>query len=236
MAREQKFTAIILKKQPYREGDEIITLFTKEQGKVRVLAKSVKSAKSKLQQKLQALFLVEIIVTQSTFPKVMGAEPLKVFGRMRENLQAMKMAFYAMELVLKLTADEQKNELLFNLLQKFLEFLDSEENQETLNLGLAKFKIEVLESSGLGIHQPIQTQPDQNIYFSPGKGGFTAEIQSDALRLKSTTFESFLALKAGSFEKLNQHLDIQELQNILSQFIEYQLERKVKSEGFLNMV
>ena len=50
--REQHYSAIILKKQPYREGDEIITLFTKEGGKIRCLAKSVKSPKSKLAAKI----------------------------------------------------------------------------------------------------------------------------------------------------------------------------------------
>ena len=54
--REIKHTGIILKKQPLGEADELITLFTKEQGKVRVLAKSVKSAKSKLQQNCRLCF------------------------------------------------------------------------------------------------------------------------------------------------------------------------------------
>lgn len=207
MSRELKLTAIILKKQPFKEGDEIITLFTKELGKIRVLAKSVKSPKSKLQQKLQALFLVDVIVTQGNFPKIIGAEPIKVFQAMRENLQAMKMAFYAIELVLKLTADEQKNEALFNLLEAFLEFLDFEKNRQILNLGLVKFKIEILENSGLGV------QNNKTDLF---------------LKIKSAGFENLSALGASA--------GLSSLQESLSQFIEYQLERKVKSEKYLNMV
>ena len=53
MSRETKLTGIILKKQPLNESDEIITFYTKENGKIRALAKSVKSSKSKLQQKIQ---------------------------------------------------------------------------------------------------------------------------------------------------------------------------------------
>ncbi|HYV33319.1 MAG TPA: DNA repair protein RecO [Candidatus Limnocylindria bacterium] len=204
MSRETKLTAIILKKQPFKEGDEIITLFTKEQGKVRVLAKSVKSAKSKLQQKLQALFLVEMIVTTGEFPKIIGVEALQVYHHLRENLQAMKMAFYAIELVLKITVDEQPNENLFNSLKNFLEFLDAEKQQEILNLGLAKFKIEILEVSGLGM------QSQKNELF---------------LKLKQTDFTGL--------QNINP-VGLKELQDSLSQFIEYQLERKVKSERYLN--
>ncbi len=202
--RETKLTAIILKKQPFNEGDEIITLFTKEQGKVRVLAKSVKSSKSKLQQKLQALFLVDIILTTGKFPKIIGAETIKVYHQLREKLPAMKMAFYAAELVLKFTADEQKNENLFNLLENFLQFLNNHHEQKVLDLGLAKFKIGILEVSGFGV-------PDRKD-------------------------ELFLKLKNSDFNQLVSFTNptgLAPLQDFLSRFIEYQLERKVKSENFL---
>ena len=113
MSRETKCRGVILKKQAFNEGDEIITFFTRELGKIRCLAKSVKSSKSKLQQKLQSLFIVDISFTHGKLPKVISVEPVKVFSAMRENLQALKRAFYAQELVLKFTPDEQKNEPLY---------------------------------------------------------------------------------------------------------------------------
>jgi len=209
MSREQTYHAIILKKQPYREADEIITFFTKEQGKIRGLAKSVKSPKSKLQQKLQALFYVQIRLTLGKMPKIISAETLKVYHRLRENLAAMKIAFYATEVVLKITPDEQKNEALFNLLEGFLEFLDTQTESEILDLGLAKFKIEILEVSGLGM---------QN-------------VKDDLFnQLKKTSFEGL--------ESITETLSLDSLQTTLSKFIEYQLERKISSEKYLrgNMV
>ena len=236
--REQTYHAIILKKQAYKEADEIITFFTKEQGKIRGLAKSVKSPKSKLQQKLQALFLVEVRLTLGKMPKIISAETVKVYHHLRENLQAMKTAFYATELTLKITADEQKNEVLFNLLQDFLQFLNDEcqnslraksrsangakdqtigspqgrtllFNPESypdriIDLGLAKFKIGILEASGLGV-------PDRND-------------------------ELFKKLKSSNFPEIPSLFGlpgIGPLQTFLSQFIENQLERKVNSEKYL---
>ncbi len=60
MPRENTYLSIILKKQAFKEADELITVYTKEAGKLRVLAKSIKSPKSKLQHGLQVLFLVKI--------------------------------------------------------------------------------------------------------------------------------------------------------------------------------
>ncbi len=237
MSRETKYTAIILKKQPFNEADEIITFFTKEQGKVRCLAKSVKMSKSKLQQKLQALFLVELTVTLGKMPKIMSVEPVKAFANIRENLSAMKMAFYALELVLKFTADEQKNEQLFNLFLEFLEFLNSNQPEHILDLGLAKFKILMLEFSGLGIDYFPEIVESDQIYFSNDRGGFSDSNFPGTAPVFKQVFELFLTLIKTSFNNLSSIFETQrigDLQNLLSQFIEYQLERKIKSEKFLS--
>jgi DNA repair protein RecO len=236
MSRETHYTAIILKKQAYKEGDEIITLFTKQAGKIRCLAKGVKKPLSKLQQKLQTLFLVEVTLAGGDMPKIIHVEPVKVFAKMRENLAAAKLAFYALELVLKFTADEQKNELLFNLLEEFLEFLNSGSPNEALNLALAKFKLEVLEASGLGLHFPPAAAGGDKMFFSPGKGGFSAVRLADALPVSPDCYDMLLYLKKSGFENLKTPQDfgqINELQSLLSLFIEYQLERKIKSEKYL---
>jgi DNA repair protein RecO len=234
--RESHYTAIILKKQPFKEGDEIITVFTKEAGKIRCLAKAIKMPKSKLQQKLQTLFLVDMTVTAGQMPKIIGVEPVKVFAKMRENLTASKLAFYALELVLKFTADEQKNERLFNLLEEFLEFLNSESSDEALNMALAKLKLQMLAASGLDVHFPAEIQSGDKIFFSPSKGGFSIERFADALEVSSDCYALFLYLKKSGFENFKTPQGFgqnHELQSLLSLFIEYQLERKIKSEKYL---
>lgn len=231
MSRELHYTAIVLKKQPFSEGDELITFFTKEAGKLRALAKSVKFSKSKLQQKLQDLFLIRLGLAQGSLPKVIEAEPERVFVNLRENLAAVKMAIYASELALKFTPDEQKNEALFFLLRDFFEFLDARGSKPILNYGLAKFKIGVLQAVGLEIAYLPKTK-----FFSPLLGGFTAAKSTDAWPVDSLILELFSSLKAGGFGDLA-NLDspaIGELQNLLSRFIEYQLERSVKSDKYLD--
>ena len=213
MARELNFTAIILKKQPLGEADEIITFFTRESVKIRGLAKSVKLAKSKLQNSLQTLFLVDLSVAGSgNLPKIIRAQPEETFPNLRENLFLIKQAFYVSELVLKFTPDGQKNEKLFDLLLEFLKFLQT--NNGSLELALAKFKTDFLSAIGFAAiyHQDLaKLQPQLK----------------QCMELEKTSFRNIGSRDFG---------EIAPLQKFLSDFIVNHLEREVRSEKFLKSV
>jgi DNA repair protein RecO (recombination protein O) len=212
--REQNYTAIILKKQAYKEADEIITFYTLEAGKIRGLAKSVKSPKSKLQQKLQGLYLVNTSLAGNKMSKVTAAEAVEVFSGLRENLEALKRAFYAAELVLKFTPDEEKNERLFNLLKDFLTFLNKSSDEKLFDLALAKFKLGILETLGLGFSHSFE-----------GKR-ITPQAQEALKQIEAVEF--------GNLSETSNISSVTDLNRFLSEFIEYQLERRVKSEKYLN--
>jgi DNA repair protein RecO len=154
---------------------------------------------------------------------------------MRENLECLKRAFYAQELALKFTPDEQKNEPLFFLLENFLEFLNSEPAEKVLDLALAKFKLEILKVLGLGVKGSAGGD-NGRIFFSAQTGGFSRAVSADGLKTSPDVFGLFLELQSLGFENLGKARNTsgeKDLQNLLSQFIEYQLERKVKSEKYL---
>jgi recombinational DNA repair protein (RecF pathway) len=164
---------------------------------------------------------------------------------MRENLENLKRAFYAQELVLKFTADEHKNEPLFFLLENFLDFLDLKSEEKILDLGLLKFKLEILRVLGLATslasdvveaYGKSDTDNNQGIFFSTVRGGFSRQASADSLKVSDDVYRLFLELKDfgfGHLQKIQNQTGEKDLQNLLSQFIEYQLERKVKSEKYL---
>jgi DNA repair protein RecO (recombination protein O) len=238
MSRETSYKAIILKKQPYGEADEIVTFYSAEIGKLRALAKSSKFSKSKLQYGLQSLFLVNVTLAGSGLQKIIGVEILESFSKLRESFEATKISFFAVELVLKFSPDEQKNEKLFELLVSFLKFLNVAQGN-ILSLGLAKFKIEFLKSMGLGINLPSIDQAGQ-IGISNSQGGFlTKDDAVDYRPVSSESLKLFLDLNEASFSELSaiSHSPntLDELQELLSGFLTYQLERDIKSERFLKL-
>lgn len=209
MSREIKYTGIVLKKQAFGEADEIITFFTLEAGKVRALAKSIKLAKAKLQNSLQTFFLTSVVLSgRGDLPKIIHSVVSEHFSEIRENFLALKYAFFAGELMLKFTPDEQKNEKLFKLFYNFLKFLNSSAND--YELGLLKFKTEFLTLSG-----------------------FSTENYAD-LKDKKLWFQQCKMLEQSEFINLpNRSLvvkEIEELQSFLSNFIKFHMEREIKSE------
>ena len=245
MALEQKYNSIILKKQEYGEADEIVTLFTLEMGKVRGLAKSSKSAKSKLSHGLQSLFVVEISLAGKGLQKIIGVEVLQTFHAIRQHLGATTRAFYALELTLKFTADEQKNEQLFHLLIAYLQCIDNNaESDRLVDIALAKFKIDFLDTLGVSVqNETINTVP-QAVGFSNQRGGFVLrEATADYNPVSSDTVQLFNILAQTPFadlKVLSSKISLEageesELQHVLSRFIVYQLEREVKSENLLHL-
>jgi DNA repair protein RecO (recombination protein O) len=241
MSKEQKYNCIILKKTPFKEADEIVTVFSRELGKLRFLAKSSKSNKSKLAFALQNLLLVNITLAGGfgrSMPKVISSQIVESFPRLRENLQACALAFYASELVYKFTPDEQENPVLFELLTDFLQFLNTSQlNNLLLNPALAKFKINFLDSIGYSLSCPSSVMPDEKLFFSNLSGGFIKKALSlDSKSIKTLSVRQCIILKPGSFAELGlseELLDCEELNSLLTGFLEYQLERTIHSEKLL---
>ena len=247
MSRENTYHSIILKKQPYGEGDEIITVFTQESGKLRFMGKSTKLAKSKLQYSLQTLFLVKLTATtSSSLGKIIGAEVLQTFANIRENLACMNAAFFALELLIKFTPDEQKNEQLYTLFITFFGFLNSLRNRDNvLDVGLAKFKIQFLKDLGFAIGYPSAAVKAASIGFSNSRGGFVENsVGADSVPVKTEIFDQFIQLQKISFDDILTQIsqtenvpdkNLAELNQLLNNFIRYQLERDIKSERFLKL-
>ena len=119
--------AIILKKTPFSEANEVVSMFSRELGKVRAVARAVKSPKSKMAFALQPLFLSEIeLLPAKNMPSIIGVKQLDTFKNIQNDLNKIYAAMFGAELMLKSTADEQPNEKLFDLYLNFLQHLDRE--------------------------------------------------------------------------------------------------------------
>ena len=160
----KKLTGVILKKQNYREADQIITIWTQELGKVRVLAKGLRLAKSKLVYSLQDLSLVTVEISGKNLPTLIGASCVQQFNTLGEDLQKAAIAFYASELMLKLTADEHPNVKGFELLVEFLQALDT----QSIGAGhkiVDEFAIDLAQSLGFGAPEKVDSHGDINQFI-----------------------------------------------------------------------
>jgi DNA repair protein RecO len=210
----KKLTGIILKKQNYREADQILTLFTKEGGKVRVLGKALRQPLSKMLFAAQDLSEVEINLVGKNFPTLIGIKPLRQFQSLKLDLKKVAIAFYAAETMLKITADEHPNEEAYNLLLDFFDCLNRLDYSVRYYPILESFCLKLLTSNGFSIEHASSS-------FKIPK-----ELDSDLSKLENMEFESF--------QEVDMNYDrIEQLHGLINRFIEYVLERNIKSEIFL---
>lgn len=211
----RKLTGFILKKQNYHESNQIVTIWTRETGKIRFLARSVRLNKSKLGYNLQDFSLVEIeLAGNRSLPTVISVQPVNHFKVIKKDLTRIGPAFYACELMLKMTADEHPNPEAFDCLQDFFNFLDQKDVLPARQYqALEVFTLNLLQSLGFGIrlHSEFPVPADLKLHLdSLQKAGFA------------------------DLERLNHSWEITgQLHEVIRRFVEFILERNLRSESFL---
>lgn len=240
MSRDRSVEAFILKRQDFGEADQIITLFSKEEGKLRAVVKAAKLPTSKLQPMLQPLFQTRVNLTgrnsatSSTLGKVIGAQIIKAYSGILDSEAKLGVWYMAAELVIRALPDSQPNAELFADLEKYADFLHNHSlSADQAKHSITQFQIKSLASLGLGIREA--KNPGLNLGFSLDHGGFTDKITVDAVSVPLSVQELFVNMKTGAYSAdwPAAPETLQALHNAVNKFVTYQLEREIKSQRFL---
>src|SRR3990167_10175727 len=109
--------AIILKKIPIREYDELIICYTQNTGKQVYQAKSILRPTSKQAGHLDILNLVDFsLVHKNSHPIITSAYCLEAFPRLKSSLPAMVAAFFLLECFDKLIFEGEPDLKLWDFL------------------------------------------------------------------------------------------------------------------------
>ena len=127
--------AIVLARKNWREFDQMISLYTREQGKVEVLAKGIKKIISKNSANLEVLSLADIEIAQGKeIDYLTKVQSIKVFKNIYSDFDKIFLANYIVKLADENVLAQERDENIFNLLVSFLEFLNSAPEINSLNL------------------------------------------------------------------------------------------------------
>lgn len=168
-----KTRGIIIRRQNFGEADRLITVFTQDRGKVRVIAKGARKPLSKLAGHLELFCLTKLNLAEGhSLDVVTGAVIEKCFLGIRQKLPAAHTAYYLAETVDQLTVENEKHEEIFELLDEAFEHI----NVLSAPLLLSYFELNLAKITGfrpelytcLVCKQKIV--PDGN-YFDFAKGG-----------------------------------------------------------------
>ena len=119
---------IVVRTQNYGETHKIITIFSKDVGKISAICKGANKPKSRLtalaQPFIKADFLIYVSKGLST---VQQGEIIESFRGIREDIMKTAYAAYLIELTLMLTEEKTNEHYLYEQLDLTLEWIDKEE-------------------------------------------------------------------------------------------------------------
>lgn len=135
-------SALILARAPIREDDLLVTVYSRERGKLRLVARGAKKILSKLAGHLEPVTLSILNVTAGkNMDQLIGASAVEYYGGVRGDFMRIQLAADFLALLDELNLEHHADERIFNLTLKYLDFLNNNDyNSETADLA-AKFKL-----------------------------------------------------------------------------------------------
>ncbi|RVU55321.1 DNA repair protein RecO [Anaerosphaera multitolerans] len=214
---------IVISEQKYKETSKILRVFTRELGKVSILAKGALGAKSSLTSTTQLFTNSKAtIVKGKSFYYIEGAVLINSNFEIRRNYENLILGSFLLELVDKSFLDEEPNTKVFDLLKKTLTLISKEDNILPL---IMAFELKYMSFLG---YRPILREYDENV-FSILDGGIVEKpsvykektyfvTKKDIYYLKKLLYTSLDEIKEENSKELIN------LQNILLEYIKYNLD------------
>lgn len=144
-----KTTGIIIKKKDLSEADRLLTIYTRDFGKILAKAKAVKKSQAKLKGHLELFLRSDLILAEGkNLDIVIGAETIDNFLTIHHHLPALAGAYCLAELADRLIAGPEPDENIWRLI--LLSFQAINDQNENVELVIKNFSAKILELLGYG--------------------------------------------------------------------------------------
>jgi len=236
--------AIIFKSVDYQESSKIVTMFTREHGKIAVIIKGVKKPKSKFSGLIEIGNFLDVVYYYKASRSVQilsEASYAEKLMNLRTDFEKMATMTSAMELISQLLHENEVNEPLFDFTQKMLIWLNSTDIHPSMMFPYMQIRLANL--MGLGLQLDSKTQDIQTNYLN---------IESGLITTESTTSYSYkltekqlsyirIALQAKSSTLFDISFNTGELKaliELLDRYLKYHVEglRDRKSDAIFEQI
>jgi DNA repair protein RecO (recombination protein O) len=250
-APNTKLTAVVLRTVDYGESDRVVTLLSRERGKVSAFARGARASRKRFGGSLEPFTLLAAEVRARASSDLLGLESTSVvrgYGGIRGDLARIACAAYAAELARELVRDHEPHEDLFQLLIAYLEALDGAPARPAT---LRAFELGALGAAGLAPRLDACARcgdpfapAARGFRFDPGQGGVLCGACSatapGAPHVSRAGYEAMARLQAGGLgaaaaEPLPPPVG-RELREALGAFIVHHLGRTLAARRFLDEV
>ena len=235
--------AIVLRTFDYGESDRIVSLYTKDFGRLRMIAKGAKRSHKRFGSGLELFTHIQAFFADREnrgLARLERCQIITAFQQIAEDIRRAVFGAYMLELVDTLTPEREQHEEIFSLLLFFIPLLMSSSFREDL---LRVFELRLFSLLGYQprfLHCVVCGENftgAQHYTFSVQRGGIVCsrcqELVADLLPLSNGTnrlFQQAIELEIPKLSRLVfSSYEHEEGRRILSKFLEYHLGRKPRS-------
>jgi len=202
--RVENQPAYILHQRPFRDSSQILEVFTKDYGRLSIMSRGSRGAKSRLKSVLQPFrALVLGWSGRGEMPTLTAAESASQSVIFLQG-KSLACALYINELIMHLTYRHDVHELLFS---QYHQTINGLIESDMLEKELRLFELKLLDNLGVPLdllHRADtgeEVQADQQYYFKIEQGFFPLLSSEDNNRQITISGGSLLALSAGNFSE-----------------------------------
>lgn len=246
--RSFRVEAIVLRHSDWGEADRLLTLYTRQRGKMRAVAKGARRIQSRKAGHLEPFTHVTLQLAKGRdLPLITQADTVEAYLPLREDLLKTGQAAYVIELLDRFTYEDQsENSDLFHLLAETLHRIAAEADPwlairyyEVHLLDFLGFRPRLFECAKCG--KPIRPV-DQ--FFSPLAGGVLCPVCGAGLPhawpVSMEALKYFRHFQRSSYAEARRARPRpearQELEALMQKNFTYLLERELNSPGFIKQI
>lgn len=189
---EYRCAAIVLKKKEIGETDRLYTLYTREQGKMKVVARGIRKPEAKLASQLENGTFADVAIARTRGTgKITGAVAEETFPFLRNDLEILKRILESLHIFERLVDAEEPDAELFDLLKAYLALshdLAREGKLDKIFLLSEGFLFKLFAHLGYAIEtgtcvvSGAKLKAGDRHFFSPGQGGILSGEHSALAR------------------------------------------------------
>jgi len=224
---------IVLRSMPYKETTRLVTLYTRELGKLTVIAKGGQSVKSRFGSTLQVMSHVQAVIFSRPTRSIQvlsDCSHITVYSKIANQLDRLAVGQRICELVLLITEEGQRSSEIFQLFVTVLGALNnSKVHPLTLKLYFQLRFTEFLGFAPAFTKESVEQIDSSGGYLLLGDGTMAVDIQdeSNSVYASRGVLRAFAILNRSEFSvilklKLTDK-QYKELDELIHQFMRYHM-------------
>jgi DNA repair protein RecO (recombination protein O) len=242
--RSLRVEGIVLQHTDFGEADRLLTIYTRELGKIRAIVKGVRKPRSRKAGHIEPFTRTALLLARGRNLFILTqAEAIDLYSHIKEDLVLLGYGSYIIELLSSFTFDGEENQSLYRLVKNALHRIDRGDDP---NLVTHYYEIRLLDIVGyrpklFNCAQCTNEIKAEDQYFSSTQGGIlcprcgsrspeSRPISMDALRyLRHFQRSSY---NEASRAKIQPTI-YSEIESIIYTYLTHILEKGLKSPSFL---